>query len=374
MKPERVPDISATVSLRIIRQGVLLEQYKTQEVRQLISFLNRFIEPDLEAKLRQYAGKTLSTARVQAMRDAVKSILQDGYRQMKNDLLDDLGAQAKVEAPADTAVIADALPFDVSLVTPSAAVLRTMLATQPINGAFVPEWFGALAANVVQRTNQQIMIGATTGESIDDIVRRIVGTRANRYRDGILERSRSDVEAVARTAVAGVSNNVRQEVYDANTDLIKGVQITATLDTRTCIACMDQDGQVYDVDSGPRPPLHFNCRCTTVPILRSWQELGLPLQEAKATTRASNALTRAMAKQVQGMDPEQRRAVKMQFQGQVPASLTYPQWLSQQTAEVQDEALGRTRGQLFRSEQLKIRDFIGTSNRVLTLEELQDQL
>jgi SPP1 gp7 family putative phage head morphogenesis protein len=374
MKPERSSSVNEIVALGVIRQGVLLESYKTEEVRRIVSFLNRFVEPDLEEKLRRYAGKTLSTARVEALRQAVRQIVQDGFGQMKSNLLGDLHDQAKVEAGAGTKLIANALPLDVSLVTPSVAVLRTMLRIQPINGHFVPEWFQALAATTTQAVNQQIMIGVTTGEGIDQIVRRIVGTQKNHYRDGVLQRSRTDVEAVVRTAVAGVSNNVRDEVYQANAELIKGVQITATLDTRTCVVCMAEDGQVYDVDSGPRPPFHYRCRCSTVPVLRSWKELGLPLQEANPSTRASNALTRAMAQELRDLSPEDRRAIKAKLQGQVPESLTYPQWLRRQSVAAQNEALGRTRAQLFRSGALEIPEFVGPGQRALTRAELEEVL
>jgi SPP1 gp7 family putative phage head morphogenesis protein len=374
VKPEYSKTVNDVVALRVIRQGVLLEGYKTQEVRRIISFLNRFVEPELVTKLQRYAGKSLSTARIEALRQAVKEIIRDGYLQMKASLLDDMRGQAKAEAAGMTRLIGDALPFDVSLVTPNVAALRDMLSTMSINGHFVPEWFAALTLDTVQRVNQQIMIGVTVGDGIDQIVRRITGTRTNRYRDGILQRSRKDVEAVVRTAVAGVSNNVRQGVYTANADLIKGVQITATLDVRTCVICMDQDGQVYDVDGGPRPPFHYSCRCTTVPVLKSWKELGLPLQEANPSTRASNAVTRQIAKQMRNLDPDQRRALKAKLQGQVPESVPYPDWLRRQSVEAQNEALGRTRAQLFRAGELDIPQFVGSGNRILTLAELEERL
>jgi hypothetical protein len=56
--------------------------------------------------------------------------------------------------------------------------------------------------------------------------------------------------------------------------------------------------------------------------------------------------------------------------GQVPASLTYPQWLKQQSASVQDDVLGATRGRLFRTGHLKIDQFVNNAHEVLPLAAL----
>lgn len=373
MKPQSYT-VSEKIAGRVIRHGVLLEGFKNDEVYRIIGFLNREIEPDLVRQLQKAAGKTLTRKRIEAMQAGVRDVIAGGYDQVRSNLMADLAAQGKVEASANVKIIADSMPFDVSLVTPNAQVIRQMLSTAPINGEFVPDWFKALKLTTAQKVNRQIMIGATTGEGIDKIVRRIVGTRANQYRDGILERARHDVESVVRTAVAGVSDNVRKEVYKANADLIKALQWTATLDTRTCIACMNLDGETFPIDKCPRAPLHWGCRCSTVPVIRSWQELGLPLQEAGGSTRASNAVTAAEAKRLRALPPEERRKIKAQLQGQVPASLTYPEWLRRQSTEVQNEALGKARAQMFRAGTLEINGFVNDRNRVIPLAELEKVL
>jgi len=373
MKPQSYT-ANEKIAGRIIRHGVLLEGFKNEEVYRIIGFLHREIEPDLVRRLQKAAGKPLTRKRIEALQAGVRDVIAAGYDQVRANLAADLVAQAKVEASAVVKILADCMPFEVSLVTPNAQVIRQMLATAPINGEFVPDWFKALKLTTAQKINRQIMIGATTGEGIDKIIRRIVGTRANQYRDGILERARHEVASVVRTAVAGVSDNVRTEVYKANSDLIKAVQWTATLDTRTCIACMNLDGQSYDVEKCPRAPLHWNCRCSTVPVIKSWQELGLPLQEAGGGARASNAVTAAEAKRLRTLPPEERRQIKAQLQGQVPASLTYPQWLRRQSVEVQNEALGKTRAQLFRAGTLDVGEFVADNQRTLTLAELERAL
>jgi len=134
--------------------------------------------------------------------------------------------------------------------------------------------------------------------------------------------------------------------FEANSDIVKGVQVVATLDTRTCETCMAEDGKVYNVGEGVRSPLHPGCRCTITPILKSWQELGIPAKDIDAGTRAS-------------MD------------GQVPASMTYGEWLEGQPRDVQDEALGPTRAEMFRSGEVTIDRFTDDKGRPMTLEQIR---
>jgi hypothetical protein len=89
-----------------------------------------------------------------------------------------------------------------------------------------------------------------------------------------------------------------------------------------------------------------NCRCTTIPVLKSWQALGINLKEAPTGTRAS-------------------------MNGQVPATMTYGEWLAGQSDSIQNEALGIGKAQLFRDGKINVGDFVNNEGRILTLNELQ---
>ena len=123
--------------------------------------------------------------------------------------------------------------------------------------------------------------------------------------------------------------------------------------------CRVRDGLLYDTKHKPlghKIPwldgpgrLHFNCRSVSVPVLKSWRELGIDADELPAGTRAS-------------MD------------GQVPADLTYAQWFAKQSAKRQDEIVGPTRGRLYRAGRVTFDRFSDDKGRWLTLEQLQDRL
>lgn len=91
-----------------------------------------------------------------------------------------------------------------------------------------------------------------------------------------------------------------------------------------------------------------NCRSSTVPVLKSWRELGFDVDDAPEGVRAS-------------MD------------GQVAESTTYSDWLKRQPASVQDEALGKTKGALFRRGGLPLEKFTDRTGAELNLEQLRER-
>jgi hypothetical protein len=110
--------------------------------------------------------------------------------------------------------------------------------------------------------------------------------------------------------------------------------------------CQGLDGKVFPLDSGPRPPAHINCRSATVPVLKSWREMGIDRDEVPAGTRAS-------------------------MNGQVAATETYGEWLRKQPAAVQEEALGKAKARLFRDGGLTVDRFAAPTGRAYTLDELR---
>jgi SPP1 gp7 family putative phage head morphogenesis protein len=218
--------------------------------------------------------------------------------------------------------------------------------SRPFQGSLLHEWVAGLEAGRRRRLREAVRIGYTEGETVQQLVRRVRGTAAAGYRDGVLAISRRSAEVVVRTAVAHTATASREVLYEENSDLIKGVEWCSTLDLRTTPVCRARDGKVYPPGSGPRPPAHLQCRSTTVPVVRSWRELGVDTSEAPPGTRAS-------------------------MNGQVAADLTYGEWLRGQSAVAQDEVLGPTKGQLFRAGGLTMDRFVDGTGRAYTLTELR---
>lgn len=330
----------------IIRHNVFTERYKASLVNKIVGLFNSSIIPDVERKLvKRLGSNTITEIQVKKLDSDLKE-LNEAYGLMHKNFTGQLTNFAISDAGWITETLKDVVPVGLDLHSPAPAQLKALVKESYVRGKLVKDWFAGLADDTRDKIIQQVNIGMVEGEGVADIVRRIKGTQAANYSDGILNASRRNIEAVVRTSVSGINNGVMKDVYKANEDVVKGVQVVATLDDRTCPICMALDGKVYDIDKAKMPPYHWNCRCVTVPALKSWKELGINLREAPEGTRAS-------------MD------------GQVPASMTYGKWLKKQDEETQDEILGKGKAALFRRGKVPIEKFIDTRNNPLTLEQLQ---
>lgn len=176
--------------------------------------------------------------------------------------------------------------------------------------------FSEKKAGEIRRIVQSGFISGTTTQELTREVERVVKTR-----------TKQQAEALVRTTVNHMSNVARNETMQQNSDVIIAVKWSSVLDGRTSLVCAGRDGTQYPIDSGPRPPAHFNCRSTTAPIINP--RFVIP---GVKRSRAS-------------MD------------GQVSGKTTYNSWLKKQSTEFQDEVLGVEKAKLFRSGGLSIDKF-----------------
>jgi hypothetical protein len=122
----------------------------------------------------------------------------------------------------------------------------------------------------------------------------------------------------------------------------------ATLDEATCETCADLDGEVFDSedDAPEEMPAHPSCRCFFVPVTRSAMKMGLRY-----------------------IPPD----IRQKMNGQPAGKTRYSDWLKRQSAAVQDNALGPSRGKLFRIGKLPVKKFTDSRHRILTLAELKQR-
>lgn len=334
---------------RSIRHSIGLQRYSSGVVKQIIGLLNT-VDDDLVAQILKYdptaVSGSYSKARLDKLLEAVRAVNVEAYASVKSAMKTELTGLGAHEADFQSRMITSSVPISLDLVKPSAAQLYAAVQARPFQGRFLKEWFAGLEQGAGQRVASAIQIGFVEGESIDRIIRRVRGTRAQQFKDGALEINRRSAQMVVRTAINHTATVARNETYKQNEDVIKGVRWVSTLDTRTSPICQSRDGEVFEVDSGPRPPAHPNCRSSTVPVLKSWKEMGINLKEAPEGTRAS-------------MD------------GQVPASMTYNEWLRKQPVYVQDDVLGKTKAKLYRDGGLSVDRFVDRTGSELTLDELR---
>ena len=245
----------------------------------------------------------------------------------------------------------------IAFAAPAAGNAYSRALRQPINatgdllGDFVERWPRADA----MRIRKAVRVAWAQGQTAQEVVRSIVGTRSNNFADGALEVSRRHAMTVVNTSVQHVANAARQEVWENNSDVVMGYHWVATLDRRTTNQCKSLE-ELYGVGKdffktgqGPLPPIHPNCRSTTAPKLDSRYDF---LDEG--STRASSGVRNQ----------------------EVSGNLTYYSWLRQQPASFQNVALGRQRARLFRDGGLSSRRFaelnLDRNFKPLTLAQMRE--
>lgn len=328
-----------------ISHQIGLQRYSNATVNKIIALINR-AEIDLVEKMKSTGDGTWSMTRLNKLLQALRDINAEAYDKVRSELSDDLMGLAEYEVGFQTDLLNHSVPIKLDIVSPSASQLKAAVDSRPFQGRILSEWYDGLEEAAQGRLRAAIRIGVVEGETIDQMVRRVRGTVANQFKDGIFEVSRRGAEAMVRTAVNHTANSARTTLYAENNDVIKGVQWVATLDGRTTLICASRDGTVYPVDSGPRPPAHMNCRSSTAPVMKSWKEMGINLSEAPEGTRAS-------------MD------------GQVAASTTYDKFLRGKDQAFQEDVLGVDKAKLFREGGLTLDRFVDRKGQEYTLDQLR---
>lgn len=214
------------------------------------------------------------------------------------------------------------------------------------SGELLEPFIKDLSARQIARLENQLRLSRARGMTIDQTVRAFNGTKAKGYSDGIMARNWNDARTVIRTATQHVSSAARSAVWEANSDIMDKYQWVSTLDGVTSNVCKSLDGRVFVVGEGPTPPIHPNCRSTTVPYF--------------PPSRFDDGATRSA-----------------EF-GPVDVNTTYYEWLKDQPHDFQDDALGKTRAKLFRDGGLTEKEFsdlqIGKDFLPLTLEEMKKKM
>lgn len=95
---------------------------------------------------------------------------------------------------------------------------------------------------------------------------------------GAFDGGRWRAENIARTEMLDAYRRSALESRQANADVLKGWMWSSDKSARTCPACLGMDGQTFPTGT-PGPNGHQSCRCTAIPVTRTWAELGIDAPE-----------------------------------------------------------------------------------------------
>jgi hypothetical protein len=324
-----MPETSTALTNDAIRRQVLLEGVKETEHKKFAKFL-RDMEKQIRARLIDEGESIGTRQRLRILLSDVtaiqRGIYEDYTGQFTLDLDDIAVTQGDLEAKALNAAVSDfesVLPDENQLI--SAYKNNPLSVVGKSQGLTLAPFLKQYTVDQTAIISGKISQGFAEGQTISQIVRALRGTKPANYEDGQYAAVNRNNRIMVRTAVQNAGEQARQRTWDANKDLIKGVEWV--------------------------PPIHYGCRSTITPVLSDlfdFLDKGAkrPAKGAKGSTQTN-------------------------------ANTTYYSWLKSQPDTFQDSVIGNARGKLLRDGGLSSEQFtdlqLNNNFKPMTLQQMQKE-
>jgi len=330
-----------------ITRQINLLRFSAGEKKKVLAILTQ-LQKDLRAKL-LLDLTDFSRARVNKLLKESTAVIDAAYNGMQQKF--DFPGLAEHEAAATARSFA-AIGLDAAL--PTEAVLKALVNGALIEGSPAGAWWSRQSDDTAFKFAAQVRQGIAGNETVQQIVRRIIGSK-RLGTVGIMETSRRGATALVHTSIQQVANDARLATFKENDDVVKGVMQLSTLDSHTTKICIAYSGASWDLDGNPingttlafngGTPRHFNCRSVLTPITLTYKELGIDIPEAPPGTRASDL-------------------------GQIPADTSFESFLDRHDAAYTEKLLGPGRAKLYRDGKITLNQLVDGTGRELTLKQL----
>lgn len=351
----------------------------------------RNLESDLVRQVRKVDPTKVRTAfqqaRLNALLQQTRGTIASAYGAIHKATGTEYRNIAKMESDMAREMINAPVGVDLASVALSPEMLKNISNGVLIAGAPSKEWWSGQSQSLQKRFTQQMRMGISQGETVGQLSRRVRGSKAADFRDGIMKVTKHQADSLVRSSVMAVTNAARIETYSANTDVIKAVQQISTLDGRTTQICMAYSGKVWRLPSyrpfnhslafQGGPPRHWGCRSTLVPVTRTWKELGAKGVKTPAgghTKDIEGLFNRQLLDK--GFTKGQAKKITMRAQasmdGYVPAEWDFEHWLLSKSDDFQRDVLGKSKFELWKKGKIKNFDeLVDQTGRPMTVAELK---
>ena len=329
-----------------------VERIKVPLQKKVLKLLNK-VEKEIRIEVLKSNPTAVRTRKMQQLQREIKDITGNYFADISGTTTNYLKEFATIEAAKTISIVNKALSTDLMTTTLNAKQLEALVSKEYIQGSVMTSWFDRLETRTINKITDSINFAVVNGEPVNNIARRIV-------KDQITTIKR-DAEAIVRTSIQQVQNAAREELFKANSDVIKGYTFSAVLDFRTTQQCRGYDGLSWTLEGEPigghairKPtiPVHWNCRSTWIPITKSFEEL--------------------LGSEFAGIDKKlEKSKQRVSITGEINSGMTYEQWLKKQPISKQKEVLGLGKYNLYKKEKLTFRQMIDQSGNPLTLKELK---
>jgi len=262
--------------IRQFRKDMLaLEQEATDAIERHYAAMLPKVQADLDILISRMErdiaaeGKGLSPSwlyeqnRLNHLQGIIKAQV-DYYAQVAHgSITQSIGKAAQEGVRAASGILDSTVPRGITYAfgVPSPdAVHAAIGALQPDSA--LQQLFAGWGKDTATRSGQALVYGVMSGRNPKDVAKDI---------QGLLGVNRNRALVIARTEMMRAYRTGSLENYRANSDVVSSWRWTCSFSDRTCIACLDEDGSIHDLDE--EMSSHNMCRCTMVPITRSYNDI-----------------------------------------------------------------------------------------------------
>ena len=337
-------EIFEEIITRQLRSLRIDAQFRKEALKDL-----KKLEKELVAKLQNsdINGTSFQINRLNALLRSVKQSIKNTYASLDKNLEKNVTEYVRLESEKTAKILNTVVGASTTALPP--AKIKAIYSNVLIEGSPSSEWWSRQEVKLQQMFSDNIKEGLLRGETNQQLVQRIRGTRAFNFTNGVMNTSRRDAETLIRSSVQAVANKARFDTFEANSDLVSSFRQVSTLDGQTTDICIVRDGLRWKNNAAKTPighnipfrltPLHWNCRSTHIAELKG---VSLP-------------------------DDAERASVD----GPVKASVTFNDFLKNKDKAFQDDLLGVGKAKLWRSNKITLRQLLDQSGNPLTLTQLE---
>ena len=296
--------------------------------------------------------------RLKSLYASVTDISKNTFGEIKEQNETALTKMASWRSDKARKSVDDAIGVDVMSTAISPKKLTAVVQKSMVDGKLIKTWWDKQDKEFVDRfqsTINDIMRNSQTGTLASQTLAQMVS--ASSSSGALMGYTRKNVEALIRTSNASVANDIQQETYRQNSDVISGIKWISVLDSRTSFLCRALDGSQWTLKGRPfpgtkmkyqTPPAHWQCRSTTVPITKTYEEMLEDKPQIKKLTSGQRA----------------------SMNGPVTADLDYNDWMKAIPIEDQKDILGPGRYKLWKKGKLSMADMVHQNGNPLTIKQL----
>lgn len=334
-----MPNINEQILDLLLKRDLLLQRVSNNLNKQIANEYIKIINNAIEA----FNKQEISIINMNKIIKEISQRFEFDYDTIAYEQFKELGIAEASYIPNGINTLVDV--DIVNKVLPEPLIEKVIKASFLDKGLLLKDAFSSFDDNLknvmINEIRNGVLVGATNAEMVKNMKPFFNSMLAN------------NLDALVKTSVSTVVNDVRIQTYKENESIFSGYQHHSVLDFRTTFICAERDGKKWTLEYKPidhklpfkNVPIHFRCRSVLLPITKTYKELGLDIGEIPEGTRAS-------------------------MNGQVPESTTFAKWFEGQSKANQEKYLGVERYNLYKEGKINFSDLVNQRGQTVAIKDL----